>query len=185
MKKIKLVISDWDGVFNNVKYYDENSTVKYKTYRDIDMTAIKCFMSINVDFVVLSGDPWNINLCNSRKIPMYESRGKDGILNKGEIIKNIMENYGVSNKETLYIGDDVFDIPAMKEVFYVACPSDASMSVIDYVDGKHKGYSVVLKRKGGNGCVDELFWNCLKLNQLKEKEINYKKLLELDRKQMT
>jgi 3-deoxy-D-manno-octulosonate 8-phosphate phosphatase KdsC-like HAD superfamily phosphatase len=184
MKSIKLVVSDWDGVFNSVKYYGEFSNVVLKTYKDVDMTAIKCFNAMGVDFVVLSGDPWNKNICDNRKIKMYESRNSEGILDKKSVIKSIMQEYGVNSGETLYIGDDVFDIPAMEEVEHISCPRDASYTVLQYFKTCGKN-CIYLDRCGGEGCLDELFYNCMKRDLLSENKLNYEKLLLLDKRQMT
>lgn len=181
---IKLMVSDWDGVFTSVKYHNQFSQIELKTYKDIDMTAIKCFQSMGVTFVVLSGDPWNEGVCKSRGIPFFNSRNSDGILDKGEIIKSIMVTYGVTSEETAYVGDDLFDIGALETVKFAFCPSDSSQAVLKYVNSQHKGYSAILSRSGGSGCLDEIFWKLLDLGVLGKVEFDYQKVLELDKKQM-
>lgn len=185
MKKVmKLMISDWDGVFNSVKFHDKLGNVNLKCYKDTDMTAVKCFQSVGIPFVVLSGDPWNENICKARKIPFYDSRNEQGLLDKGSVILKICRIYKVEPESVGYVGDDVFDIPAFNRVGFAFCPNDASRSVLKYVDSEHKGPSICLDRNGGNGCLDEIFWKCLDAGFLGDESFDYDKLLEIDRRQM-
>lgn len=178
------MISDWDGVFTSLKYHNNASTVQLKTYKDIDMTAIKCFKTMGVPFVILSGDSWNADICASRKIDFYNSRNKDGFLDKGEIILEICKKYNILPENTGYVGDDIFDIPAMKNVNFVFCPKDSSNFVLEYVNKKHRKYSKVLQRDGGNGCLDEIFWDFYELEMFEQKELDYKELVYIDKQQM-
>lgn len=183
MDKLKLMISDWDGVFTSVKYHDQEATVGLKTYKDIDMTAIKCFWTVGVPFVVLSGDPWNAKICQSRGIPFYDSRNSLGLLDKRKIIEDISNEYKIDKRYIGYVGDDIFDIDSLNYSFFSFCPKDASIRVIREIDNKYKGYSRILERNGGQGCIDEIFWDLYSKNYF-ENAFDYERLVQLDKKQM-
>lgn len=59
------------------------------------------------------------------------------------------QRLGVDPERTVYIGDDVNDLPAMRLAAISVCPADAVGMVRDFVD-------VILRTAGGSGCFREL-----------------------------
>lgn len=68
---------------------------------------------------------------------------------KGERFLKVCAQLGVPPESTVYLGDDVNDLPAMSLAGVSACPSDAHPSVLAKVD-------VILDRQGGRGALREL-----------------------------
>lgn len=67
---------------------------------------------------------------------------------KGARFAQMCADLGVAPDETLYIGDDVNDLPAIARAGVSACPADARPEVRSAVD-------VVLEGRGGAGCFRE------------------------------
>lgn len=145
----KLVILDVDGVMCNGKYYGDNGDVVAKNFVDIDWTAIKCFRATGIPVVFLSGDANNAAVARKRNIPFFHSRSDDGTLNKGALVTEIMSKYGSTFENTVYVGDDIFDIEAMDMVHWAFCPDDASPRVMTQ--------AIALDRASGQGVVAVLF----------------------------
>ena len=144
---IKLIILDIDGVLTDgKKYYDGSGTAAYKTFCDKDFTAIKKFKSVKIEVIFLSGDnKINEAIAKNRNIPFYYTRG----MCKSEFLHMLLEKYNCLSDETVFRGDDTFDLEIMKKVKYAFCPSDAPKEI--------KKISHVLNKKGGDNCVLELY----------------------------
>lgn len=70
--------------------------------------------------------------------------------NKLESVSKLCAETGVSLAETVFIGDDVWDVDLLKAVGVAACPADAQDCVKELPDIR------VLTKNGGCGCVREL-----------------------------
>ena len=147
---IKLLILDVDGVMTDgIKYYDREGIVKLKTFCDKDWTAIKRFRAIGVNVVFLTGDPYNISILENRNLHVIANRGEGFHSDKKNYLGKILEDYKCSDVETVYVGDDLFDIGIMKKVFHPYCLLDSPRIV--------KQTAKVLPVKGGENVVMTLF----------------------------
>ena len=147
---IKLIILDVDGVMTDgVKYYDKEGVVKLKTFCDKDWTAIKRFRAIGVNVVFLTGDPYNISILENRNLHAIANRGTGFHSDKKNYLNDILKEYNCTEKDTAYIGDDLFDIGIMKGVKYPICMLDSPRIV--------KQMARVLPVNGGENVVMTLF----------------------------
>ena len=147
---IKLLILDVDGVMTDgIKYYDREGTVKLKTFCDKDWTAIKRFRAIGVDVVFLTGDPYNVSILENRNLHVIANRGQGFHSDKKNYLQDILEEYKCFCNETVYVGDDLFDIGIMKCVKHSFCMLDSPRIV--------RQVAQVLPVKGGDNVVMELF----------------------------
>ena len=153
-KNLKLLLLDVDGVLTNgLKYYDKTGLCKFKTFSDLDFTAIKRFRASGIDVAWISGDE-NINkeISYNRKIPFWYTRGKD----KTEFLPEIYEKFNLNiTSPTAFVGDDLFDLNIMKKVNFSFCPKDSCKTVMNFCNSDEN--SLVLNRSSGKGCIDELY----------------------------
>lgn len=167
-----LLILDVDGVLTDgKKYYDNTGKAVLKTFCDRDFTAIKKFKAAGWSVVLLSGDR-NINECiaKNRNIDFYCNRN-DGIMtDKVNFIELFEQKYKCDRDNMVYVGDDIFDINILRNVGYAFCPEDAAFEV--------KQVSKIINAKGGEGCVDELYKNLIRLQLLEEPTLD--KVMVLD-----
>jgi len=172
MKNIKLVILDIDGVLTDgTKYYDSNANVIYKCYNDKDFTAIKRIKASNIEVCFLSGDN-NVNeaMAKKRNIKFYSGRLLNGVMSKKEMLKTILNDYNVTSKETIYVGDDIFDIEVMNEVSLAFCPNDSPKIV--------KDNCICLDISGGKGVISYLFEYLLNNDYVNEPNIEIVKKID-------
>ena len=68
---------------------------------------------------------------------------------KGEIIRKYLEDNSISRESTLFIGNDLNDLPAFNAVGVKACPADAYEIIKDSAD-------IIFQSRGGAGVIREL-----------------------------
>lgn len=141
-----LLICDVDGVLTDgTKLYDVNGNVVAKQFYDRDFTAIKRFKKAGVEVVWLSGDRRvNEAIANQRKIDFYFARD-----NKASFIPFFEEKYKVNRSKMAYLGDDIYDLPVLKEVGYGFVPSTAEPELFEHAE--------VLERKPGHGFITSVY----------------------------
>jgi YrbI family 3-deoxy-D-manno-octulosonate 8-phosphate phosphatase len=145
---IKLIIFDFDGVFSNSKFYFDNFNNIKKTYNAKDAYSLKILKKYNIKCGIITNDKI-ISIKNAPhifdrldKVSLGSDKPKLEILNKW------IDEYGFSYQDVAYIGDDLPDIPVLKNVGFSACPNDA-------VEEVKKVSQYVCKKNGGNGAVRE------------------------------
>jgi 3-deoxy-D-manno-octulosonate 8-phosphate phosphatase (KDO 8-P phosphatase) len=74
---------------------------------------------------------------------------KDGVSEKGTAVRELIAAAGVSVEETVYVGDDLWDLPAFDEV-------GTSIAVPDGVQEARDAADWVTERPGGAGAVREI-----------------------------
>lgn len=153
----KLLVIDIDGVMTNgTKAYDQNSKVIFKSFCDLDFTAIKMFKKIGVQVCFLSGDARiNLEMAADRQIPFWNARLEDNSMNKSVFAQKLSNYYNVQPKDIAYVGDDLYDIPLLKLVGYSFCPSQSPLLVRQCV-------TKVLQKSGGTGVISEILDYCIR-----------------------
>lgn len=147
LKRIRLVITDVDGVFTDGGLYYGADGECLKRFHVRDGMGVKLLQQAGIQVAVLSG----------RDCPALRKRLADlgvteavlGQQGKRTALSDIMERCGVIAEETAFIGDDIPDL----EVFGLCGVSVTVNDAPDYV--KAKG-DLVLKSKGGYGAFREL-----------------------------
>lgn len=145
---IKLLVLDVDGVLTDGGMYFTKDGDEVKKFNVKDGMAINNLKSKGVKVGFLSA---GIEETIIRK--RAEMLGVDyffvGKKPKLETLNSWMKKENINYDNVLYVGDDINDVPIMEKVILSACPADA----IELVKQKA---SVVLEKKGGEGCVREL-----------------------------
>lgn len=145
MNQIKLVVLDVDGVMTDgKKYYTREGKVVMKQFCDKDWTAIKRFKAMDIPVIFLTGDKFNQAVADKRNIEIIISKTQ-----KHKIIEELVARFKVRYDQIAFVGDDIYDIQAMKQLKYAYCPMD----VPDIVEKECK----VLQVKGGDNVVVALF----------------------------
>jgi 3-deoxy-D-manno-octulosonate 8-phosphate phosphatase (KDO 8-P phosphatase) len=146
-QRIKLVLSDVDGVLSDGKIYMTAYGDEIKSFNAKDGCGIVSLSSCGVEFGVITG----------RASPLVEKRMKSlgvryicqGVRDKyGEFVR-ISQEMGIGADECLYIGDDVIDLPLMRTVGIGVAVRDAHPLVLREAD-------FVTVNNGGNGAVREV-----------------------------
>ena len=141
------LITDLDGVLTDGKQYISHDGSKlFKSFHSKDIRAIKGFLAMGVRVIVWSADDWPgaIKWCERVGAEFVEARDK----------LEVLHTLDVDPASTLIVGDDAWDVEAMKAAQWAACPHDADVSV-------HQGVPQVIDlmyTNGGQGVLAALFW---------------------------
>jgi 3-deoxy-D-manno-octulosonate 8-phosphate phosphatase (KDO 8-P phosphatase) len=155
-KKIKLVITDNDGVLTDTGvYYSETGEImKRFSIRD-GMGVERLRNLLNIETGIITGE-----LSGSVKKRAEKLKIKElflGAREKHILLPEILERNKIKAEEIAYIGDDVNDIDLIKLVGLSASPADGMIDVRDLVD-------YVCEAKGGNGAFREFAELIIALN---------------------
>lgn len=147
-KDIKLVASDFDGVFTDGSVYIDEDLKQVKKINFSDIMGVSRLIKAGYKFVIISGETSNILNYFKNKFNIDEIHG--GVRQKGIVLSEIMEKYSLSYDEVLYIGDDINDIAAFDCVKYKIAPKNANPIV------KVKEGIQITQNSGGDGAFREV-----------------------------
>lgn len=144
---IKIFATDIDGVLTDGKaYIYQGREIKSICYQDLD--AFSDMRRDGIQIAVITGEDNEFTDYIKQKIkPDYFYSGcKDKV---GAVL-DLIQKSGADKSQVCYIGDGKYDIGAMENVGISMCPSNAIESV-------KRTASIVLNRRGGDGCVSEAY----------------------------
>ena len=151
-KDIKMVISDFDGVFTDGTFLLDENLNQQKSVNFIDIMGVSVLLKRGIIFGIISGETTNILEYFRAKFGIEEIH--KGIRQKGIVLSQLMEKYNVNRNEVLYIGDDINDIAAFECVDYKIAPNNAN-PIIKVLPGIQ-----VTKASSGKGAFREMV-DCL------------------------
>ena len=146
LKKIKLIISDVDGVLTDGTIMKGGGDMELKRFCVQDGTAVAMVKAAGFDLAFISG-----RYSKATEVRMKELKISDvynGILNKLVPYEKLKQKYKLKDDEIAYIGDDLIDIPVMEKVGLPVAVQNA------YSDVKEKAVFVT-KTRGGEGAFRE------------------------------
>ncbi len=147
-RKIKLLLTDVDGVLTDAgMYYSENGD-ELKKFSTYDGMAFGILNQKGIKTGMITSENRNLNAERAKKLKM--DFVFQGVKEKLKILKQICESEGIAKEEVAYIGDDINDFDVLNNVGIAACPSTA-MRKIKEIPG-----IIILKAKGGEGVIREL-----------------------------
>ena len=148
-RKIKLFLSDVDGVLTDGSmYYSENGD-EMKKFNTRDGMAFQLLREAGIKTGLITSENTEIVDRRAAKLKIdyvYQGKYKGGKL---QAAKDICDKEHISMDEVAYIGDDINCLELLSNVGLPACPSDA-MGLIKEIDSIW-----ILNSKGGDGAVRE------------------------------
>ncbi|MBT0811211.1 HAD-IIIA family hydrolase [Litoribacter ruber] len=145
--KIKLLVTDVDGVLTDGGViYDDHKT-EFKRFQVKDGQIVQFLKAHDIRIGVITGR--NSLVVKNR----CEELGFDfhfhGVKEKSLVFLSQLKALGLTLDQCAYIGDDIIDLPILKNVGFSACPNDAMSYVKDKVD-------FVSEFNGGDGVFREV-----------------------------
>tara|TARA_B100001750_G_scaffold235266_1_gene237564 strand:- start:227 stop:763 length:537 start_codon:yes stop_codon:yes gene_type:complete len=149
INKIKMIISDVDGVWTDgsvYKGFSATENIELKKFSVSDGYAVALIREAGLKVALISG----------RKSAATEARASElkikdvynGTLNKIPPYEELKSKYALSDKEIAYVGDDLIDIPIMEKVAFPIATNNASAPC-------KKVATYVTKKNGGDGAFRE------------------------------
>jgi 3-deoxy-D-manno-octulosonate 8-phosphate phosphatase (KDO 8-P phosphatase) len=146
LQKVKLVIFDFDGVFtDNSVYISQNGIESVKCHRS-DGLGISRLRSLKIPTYIISTES-NIVVsvrAQKLKIPVFQN-----IKDKSETVKLLCKDLSIKLENTMFVGNDINDIPALKICGFPFAVKDCYDEIKPYV-------KFITENNGGEGAVREI-----------------------------
>ena len=145
---IKLLILDVDGTMTDGGIYIMEDGKQYKKFNSRDGMGIKMLQKAGIETALISNGKTS-SMISIRAQMLGIDKCYVGELPKMEVLKAWLDEEGINFSQVCMVGDDINDLPIIEKAGLSACPADAVRLVKEKVD-------IVLKLKGGEGCIREL-----------------------------
>ena len=145
-RRIRLVVLDFDGTLTDDRVWvDETGRETVAAHRG-DGFGIARLREAGVEVVILSRETNPVVSARAHKlrVPVFQS-----VTDKAAAMRALLEKYAIPAGETVFVGNDVNDLPAFREAGWAVAVSDAHPDVRRAADW-------VLSKPGGHGAVREL-----------------------------
>lgn len=143
---IKLILLDVDGTLTDGQIIFSTNGEAFKSFNIKDGMGIHLAKNMGITVGLISG----------RCSRIVEARAKEleicyvwqGVKDKLALFRDILKEFGLMKEEVAFMGDDINDLPLLKEVGFSGAVGDAIEELKDEVD-------YVAERAGGRGAVRE------------------------------
>jgi len=145
-ERMDLVILDFDGVLTDNRVWTDQDGHEMVASNRSDSLGLDMLRSSGVKVAVISKEvnPVVQARCKKLKLPYVQ-----GIDDKASALKKLLADYKVNPSRTVFVGNDLNDLPCFPLVGWSVAVVDALPEVIRHAD-------FVLTRRGGHGAVREL-----------------------------
>lgn len=144
--KIKLVVTDIDGVWTDAKMYYTADGEYMKAFSTYDGMATYLLREAGISTAIITGENSAPVAARAKKLNLEDVFL--GIKDKLEVFDKLLNKYGLQPDEVAYIGDDVNDYTVMQVAGLTASPSSTPAFHILKPD-------ILLERAGGDGAFRE------------------------------
>lgn len=146
-EKIKIVLTDVDGVLTDGGMYYSNKGDVMKKFHTRDGMGVTLLRKNNIETMIITKEKTEIVQQWSKKMKIKKLY--DGIKEKESMIEVICKRFRVNSSELAYIGDDVNDLKLLNNVGFSATPADG-------IDEIKKKCDYICKMNGGKGAFREI-----------------------------
>ena len=157
---IQLIILDVDGTLTNGQIIYGNDGNETKSFNVKDGLGIAAWIKLGKKVAIITGRQSKIVENRARELNITYI--KQGISNKAEALKEILEESQSPLNEVAVICDDLNDLSMCKMVHYSFAHKDSAKEI-------KKHAKKVLKNKGGEGAVREMIDYLIKKEKLQAK----------------
>lgn len=145
-EKVSLVVFDFDGVMTDNRVWVNQNGVESVAANRSDGTGVERLLASGIKAVIISteANPVVKARANKLKLPYYHNVG-----DKAAVLKSYLTQEGIPAGETIYVGNDVNDLPCFPIVACAVVVADAHPDV-------QRAADQVLTHAGGRGAVREV-----------------------------
>lgn len=146
LSSIRLIVFDFDGVFtDNTVYVTQEGVESVRCWRS-DGLGLSRLKSLGVSLFIISteANPVVSARANKLKLPC-----RQGIEDKAVTILETCRELGIEPAQTMFVGNDINDIPAFRAIGVPVAVADAYPEVYPHVLGR-------TEKPGGLGAVREV-----------------------------
>ncbi|MGB2768559.1 MAG: HAD-IIIA family hydrolase [Candidatus Zixiibacteriota bacterium] len=146
-KNVKLLILDVDGVLTDNGLYLDDKGIESKRFNVVDGMGIWLAHKAGIKVALISGRP-----SKATQFRASQLRIKHVYLGQPDKIKayrRLRTNLKIKDDQIAYMGDDILDVPLLKQVGLPICVRNANPKVKRFA-------KLVTKAQGGDGAVREV-----------------------------
>ena len=141
---VRMLILDVDGVMTDGSIVMDNQGEEWKRFNVRDGHGIKLLQRAGIEVGILTGRKSGVVAARARDLGI--AHVLQGSLNKAEGLQALLAEAGCEAAECVFMGDDVLDLPPMRECRLGFAPADAHAPVLAAADW-------VSAYAGGRGAV--------------------------------
>lgn len=145
-QRIKLVITDIDGVWTDGKMYYTAEGEFMKAFSTYDGMGTYLLKQAGIPTAIITGEDSQPVVARAKKLSLEDVF--IGVKDKLAILEALLDKHGLLPEEVAYIGDDVNDYAVMQVAGLTASPSSTPAFHILQPD-------ILLERAGGDGAFRE------------------------------
>jgi len=146
LSRVRLVVFDFDGVFtDNSVYVSQDGSESVRCWRS-DGLGLARLKDIGIPAYIISTE---INPVVAARAAKLKLPYKQGVADKGAEILLICDQLQIDPQLTMYVGNDINDIPAFQSVGVPIGVADACSEIYPYIRYQ-------TQKKGGYGAVREI-----------------------------
>lgn len=146
LKELEAIVFDFDGVLTDDRVWVDQDGREMVCCSRRDGLAFDVLRKTHLKLFILSTET---NSVVARRAEKLRVRAVHGTSDKASGLRALAREEGFSLDRTLYVGNDVNDLPAAALCAFVACPADAHPSVKAMA-------TYCLPIPGGSGIVREI-----------------------------
>ena len=155
------IFYDCDGVLTDNRVLVTETGVESVFFNRSDGLAISQFRNLGVHQAIISTETNPVVARRAEKlhIPVIHKLDTDPVQrDKGEVLRSYCTENNISLEYSIFIGNDINDLPALKLVGYPCCPADAEEEVKTFITERLRkdGKAWISTRTGGCGVIREL-----------------------------
>jgi len=145
-EKVSLVVFDFDGVMTDNRVWVNQSGVESVAANRGDGMGVELLLEAGFKAVIISTEPNPVVAVRAKKLglPYFHDVG-----NKSKVLQSYLKQEAIPPEETIYVGNDVNDLPCFPLVAWAVAVSDAHDEVRRQADH-------ILTQRGGHGAVREI-----------------------------
>ena len=145
--RVRLFLVDVDGVLTDGGIIFDGNGVETKRFHVRDGHGIKMMQRAGIEVGIITGRKSEAVRIRAEELGI--SRVRQGAFDKVAAWREILDETGIPAAESAYVGDDIVDLPLMRQVGFAATVADAEEYVQSEAD-------FVSSRRGGHGAVREI-----------------------------
>ena len=147
LRKIRLIAFDVDGVLTDGRLYFSRDGDMMKVFHVHDGYGFERARLHGLMLAAITGMISEVT--RSRLERLHIADIIEGCMEKGDALRSLCEDKGLSGEEVLYIGDDLFDIDAIEV-------AGVGVAVANAVEEVKASADYVTRLRGGDGAVREI-----------------------------
>jgi len=152
-RRIELLLSDVDGVLTDGGITYDNQGIEHKKFHIRDGLGIKLWQRAGFKFGVLTARTSHIVKLRASELGIEIVR--QGFEQKLPVLREVLKQLSLKPEQCAYIGDDLTDLPCIRNVGLGVAVADASEDV-------QAAAGFITRLGGGQGAVRELIELLLK-----------------------